>query len=61
MTIQVNRRVSELCPYVLVFISTKLKAFCVTQNDSPKMEKIPASTNKLSHFSRKTLEKPGIQ
>ena len=33
----------------LFFISTKLKEFCVTQNETPKMVKMSASTNNLSH------------
>ena len=37
-TTQLNRRLSELYNYVLVFcISMKLKAFHVTHNETPKM------------------------
>ena len=32
-----------------IYISNKLKAFCVTQNETSKMLKKSASTNKLSH------------
>ena len=45
-----NKRLVELCPYLLVFISLKFKAFHVTQNETPKMAKMSVSTTKLSHF-----------
>ena len=49
MTTQGNIRLAELFPYVLVFkISMKLKAFHVTQNETPKVFKNSASANKLS-------------
>ena len=34
----------------LSFIKVKLKAIRVTQTETPKMVKMSASTNKLSHF-----------
>ena len=44
-----NRRLAELCNFVLGgFILIKLKGFCVTQNETPKIVKKSASTNKLS-------------
>ena len=39
-----------MCLYVLGFLTMKMKAFRVTQNDSPKMVKMSASNNKLSRF-----------
>ena len=40
--------IAELCPYPLFLISIKLKAFHVTQNETPKLVKMSASTNKFS-------------
>ena len=37
-------------PHVIVFYSMKLKAFCITQNEIPKMEKMVVSNKKLSHI-----------
>ena len=37
--------------FLFFYILMIFKAFCVTQNDTPKMVKVSASTNKLSHFS----------
>ena len=37
-------------PMFLFFISMKLEAFCVAQNETPQMAKMSVSTNKLSHF-----------
>ena len=36
--------------YIYISILMNLKAFCVTQNETTKMEKMSVSTNKLSHF-----------
>ena len=36
--------------YTFFFLSIKLKLFRITQNDTPKMVKKFASTNRLSHF-----------
>ena len=38
-TTYVNRRPTDLCPHILVFILIKLKVFHITQNETPKMEK----------------------
>ena len=37
-------------PMFLFFILMNLKAFCVTQNETPKMEKMSVSPDKLSYF-----------
>ena len=42
----------KCAPMLYFFRSMILKAFCVTQNETPKLAKMSVSTNKLSIFLR---------
>ena len=41
----------KCAPMFLFFILMKLKAFCVTQNDTPKIVKMSAFTNTVHRYS----------
>ena len=44
-----------MCNYILVFISIKMKAFCGTQNETPKMVKNVRLYQQIVKKSRNTF------